>query len=125
MTVLVDSDILIEVSRRRNESVLSKWRDLSKSDTPIFYSSISTAELWAGALPSEFESLTILFKALICVSADADVGRRAGDYLRQYKKSHGLELGDAFIAASAVAHNAALWTRNRKHYPMKELTFFA
>ncbi len=28
------------------------------------------------------------------------------------------------IAATAVAHSAMLWTRNRKHYPMKELLFF-
>jgi len=44
--------------------------------------------------------------------------------LRRYRKSHAIELGDALIAASAVARNATLWTRNRKHYPMKELSFF-
>jgi hypothetical protein len=26
---------------------------------------------------------------------------------------------------SAVAHGAQLWTRNRKHHPMKDLSFFA
>ena len=45
-------------------------------------------------------------------------------YLRQYGKSHGVEIADALIAASAVANRATLWTRNRKHYPMKELSFF-
>jgi predicted nucleic acid-binding protein len=44
--------------------------------------------------------------------------------LRRYRKSHGVELADALIAATAVAHSAMLWTRNRKHYPMKELAFF-
>jgi predicted nucleic acid-binding protein len=33
-------------------------------------------------------------------------------------------LGDALIAASAVTSGAMLWTRNRKHCPMKELAFF-
>ncbi len=28
------------------------------------------------------------------------------------------------IAAAAVLHRADLWTRNRKHYPMKELSFY-
>ena len=37
---------------------------------------------------------------------------------------HGVELGDALIAATAVANSAELWTRNRKHYSMKELSFF-
>jgi predicted nucleic acid-binding protein len=48
----------------------------------------------------------------------------AGALLRQYKKSHGLEIADALIAAAAIQNQAALWTRNRKHYPMKNLTFY-
>ena len=35
-----------------------------------------------------------------------------------------MEVGDALIAAAAQLNRAALWTRNRKHYPMKELVFF-
>ena len=124
MTVLIDSDILIEVCRGRDESILSKWADLSTSDALILFSPVNEAELWAGARPSEYSSLEGLFGALACAPADAAVGRCAGDYLRRYRKSHSLELGDALIAATAAAHGAMLWTRNRKHYPMKELSFF-
>jgi predicted nucleic acid-binding protein len=60
---------------------------------------------------------------MIEAPADAAVGRRAGDYLRLYRKSHRLERGDALIAATAVANDAMLWTRNPKHYPMRELSF--
>ena len=48
----------------------------------------------------------------------------AGIYLNQYRKSHAVEVADALIAACAVGHRAELWTRNRKHYPMKEVSFF-
>jgi len=34
--------------------------------------------------------------------------------LRRHRKSHGVELGGALIAASAVTNHAMLWTRNRK-----------
>jgi hypothetical protein len=61
---------------------------------------------------------------LVRAPVDAEVGRLAGGYLREYRNSHGVELGDALIAAAAVVHHADLWTRNRKHYPMKELAFF-
>jgi len=55
---------------------------------------------------------------------DEEVGRRAGLYVRDFKKSHGVSIGDALIAASAILSSAELWTRKRKHYPMKELAFF-
>lgn len=45
MTVLVDSDILIEVSRGRNRAVVSRWLELSESDALIHYSPVTEAEL--------------------------------------------------------------------------------
>ncbi len=124
MTVLVDSDILIEVMRGRDASVVAQWLELSQSDNPILCSPVGVAEVWTGARSNEHQALKTLFQALVCVPIDHETGRRAGDYLRQYGKSHGVELGDALIAAAAVLNGAALWTRNRKHYPMKGLSFF-
>ena len=124
MTVLVDSDILIEVSRGRNADVVSKWIDLSNSDAAVLYSPVSVAELWAGARPNEYDTLNYLFRALTCIPIDEEAGRQAGVYLRRYRRSHGIEIADALIAAGAVANKAALWTRNRKHYPMKAVSFF-
>lgn len=124
MTVLVDSDILIEVSRGRNVDVVSTWTELSNSDAVVLYSPVSVAELWAGARPSEHDALRNLFRALSCAPIDEDVGRQAGAYLQRYRRSHGVEVADALIAANAIANNAELWTRNRKHYPMRDISFF-
>jgi len=124
MTILVDSDILIEVSRGRNAEIISKWIELSNAGAAVLYSPVTIAELWAGARPNEFDAMNNLFRALTCISIDADAGIQAGAYLRRYRKSHAVEIADALIAAAAVASNAQLWTRNRKHYPMKDLSFF-
>jgi predicted nucleic acid-binding protein len=124
VTVLVDSDILIEVSRGKDQRILSRWMELGRSDDLILYSPVSVAELWAGARPREYAALTQLFRALVCAPVDNETGRRAGDYLRQFRKSHGIELGDALVASAASLNAAQLWTRNRKHYPMKELSFY-
>jgi hypothetical protein len=97
---------------------------LVDSEVPILYSPLTAAELWAGARPREHEALTKLYRALACAPIDSETGRQAGDYLRQYHKSHGLELGDALVASAALLNRAKLWTRNRKHYPMKELSFY-
>jgi hypothetical protein len=124
MSVLVDSDVLIEVTRGRDADLVSRWIELSRSDVAVLYSPVSAAELWAGARPAEHDAIDNLFGALTCVPIDAETGRQAGDYLRRYRKSHAVELGDALIAASAALNGAMLWTRNRKHYPMKDLAFF-
>jgi hypothetical protein len=124
VTILVDSDVLIEVARGRDAEILARWEELGGSDHVLLCSPVSVAELWHGARPREHDALANLFDVLTCVPADAPTGRRAGEYLRQYRKSHGVELGDALIGSAAVLNGAALWTRNRKHYPMKELSFY-
>ena len=124
MTVLVDSDILIEVSRGKNDVIVSRWIELSNSDAAVLYSPVSVAELWAGARPNKYDALNNLFRALTCTPIDEPTGHRAGVYLHRFRRSHAVEVADALIAASAVLSQAQLWTRNRKHYPMKDLTFF-
>lgn len=123
-SVLIDSDILIEVSRARDSTIVEQWDALSRSDTPLFCSPVTVAELWHGALPREHSLLNSLFSAIDCVPIDAAIGRRAGEYLRLFAKSHHVELGDALISATASIHKLDLWTRNRRHYPMKDISFY-
>jgi predicted nucleic acid-binding protein len=123
-SVLIDSDILIEVSRGRDYAILERWDELSRGDTAPLCSPVTVAELWHGARTHEQKTLRAMFAAVTCIAIDLEIGERAGDYLRQYAKSHHVELGDALIGATASIHNAHLWTRNRRHYPMKEIIFY-
>jgi predicted nucleic acid-binding protein len=124
VSVLVDSDVLIEVTRGRNHELVSRWVKLSVSEVSVLYSPVTAAELWAGALPHEQKLIAELFRSMQCAAIDEATGRQAGEYLRQFRRSHNLELGDALIAACAVESDAALWTRNRKHFPMRGLEFY-
>ena len=123
-SVLIDSDILIEVSRARDEAILARWDRLSQGDTALLCSPVNVAELWHGARPLEHAILNALFAAFNCIPIDIKIGQRAGEYLKQYAKSHHVELGDALIAATVAIHKLALWTRNQKHYPMKDIVFY-
>lgn len=125
MSVFIDSDIVIEVLRARNQAILAQWSALAASSAPILVSPITIAEVGAGALPHESQIISRFFAPLTCVAIDEKIGQLAGEYLRQYSKSHNLQIADAFIAASAAQNQAALWTRNRKHYPMPDLSFYA
>jgi len=62
---------------------------------------------------------------MMTVPIETEIGTRAGDYLRDFHSSHAIELGDALIAATASIHHLDLWTQNRKHFPMKDVRFFA
>lgn len=123
-SVLIDSDILIEVSRARDAAILARWDQLSRSDIPLLCSPVTVAELWHGARPQEHATLHALFAAIHAVPIDLTIGVRAGEYLRLFAKSHHVELGDALVAATVSIHNLQLWTRNRRHYPMKDVVFY-
>ena len=71
--ILVDSDILIDVSRGTKAGIVAKWMELSNSDGTVLYSPISVAELWAGARPKEHEPLRKLFHALTGAPIDEAV----------------------------------------------------
>ena len=125
MSVLIDSDIVIEVLRGWDQAILTQWSALADSSSPILISPITVAEVGAGAFENEREKIARLFAPLTCVPIDRKIGQRAGEFLREYSKSCGLKIADALIAASAAQCEAALWTRNRKHYPMPDLVFHA
>jgi predicted nucleic acid-binding protein len=123
--VLVDSDVIIEVLRQQNSEILDSWVELADSGEAVVCSPVSVAEVSHGMRDREKNTIEKLFSGLLCFPIDQQIGRRAGDYLRIFHKSHSLALGDALIAATASTFDLVLWTRNRKHFPMRDLQFFA
>jgi hypothetical protein len=124
MSILIDSDIVIEVLRGRDQAILAQWSVLAASASPILISPITFAEIDAGARSNEIPTINRFFAPLTRVDLDQKIGQLAGEYLRRYSKSHNLKIADALIAAAAVQNQAALWTRNHKHYPMPDVSFY-
>lgn len=124
MNIFLDSDIVIEVLRSRDQAILSEWDALANTDGEILFSPITAAEIWAGARPHEYADISNFFLPLTCLPISHEVGETAGQFMRRYRKSHSLEVPDAIIAASAVVTEGRLWTLNRKHFPMPELSLY-
>lgn len=125
MNVILDTDIVIEILRERNPLVFTAWADLVNSRSPILCTPIVVAEVWAGARPKEHRQIDNFFGQIFCLESNEETGKIAGDLLHKYARSHNLEVPDAMNAAAAIQHSAALWTHNRKHYPMPQITFYS
>ena len=122
--ILLDSDVIIEWLRGHSPFT-QQMVQLIEAHADLCWTPVSIAEVLAGSRKSKDEAIADLFLLLEALPLTTDVGRKAGEYLKSYAKSHGVELGDALIAASASSSGRQLWTLNKKHYPMKEIRFFS
>jgi len=113
--MLLDTCIVIDVLRGR-EAALAFVNGLAEAPS---LSAITATELIAGVRNAQ-ERRQI--ERLLEVYAVHDIGLEAaslaGDYLRQYGPSHGIDPIDALIAATATTRDLPLATLNLKHFPM-------
>ena len=121
--ILLDSDVIIEWLRG-HEPFVTQIAQLLEQHSQLFWTPVSVAEVYAGVRKSEETKAGNLFILLESVSISPDIGKKAGEYLKLYAKSHGVEIADVLVAACAFRENLSLWTLNRKHYPMNDLSFF-
>lgn len=99
-------------------------RRLEGSGVPTYWCAVSSAEIHAGIRPGEEAATQAFFDARGEIVLDGQMGRTAGSYLARFARSHGVELGDALIAAAASTAGVRLWTQNRRHYPMRDVRFY-
>jgi hypothetical protein len=121
--LLLDSDVII-AWLRGYEPFTQLILDLLEKGEVLAWTPVSVAEVFAGVRKGEERQLENLFLVLQPLDLSAEIGRKAGRYLHAYARSHGVELGDALMAATASLNRVALWTLNRKHYPMRDISFF-
>ena len=113
--LLIDSDLLIDYSRRQADAV-AFMRELKVR--PVI-SAVTVAELYAGVREGRERDDRDQFVSQSDVTAvDTQIAELAGLILQQYVKSHSVGLADAIIAATAKLERAQLVTLNRKHFPM-------
>jgi predicted nucleic acid-binding protein len=115
--------VIIEILRGR-VAVVERARELEERGVATYCTPIALAEVYAGIGAGEEPLTEAFFEARGEVVLDARVGRRAGAYLARYARSHGVELADALVAAAAATTGFRLWTLNRKHYPMPDVSFY-
>ncbi len=120
MAMLLDTCILIDYMRQIPEA-----REHIRSISGLLPISLVTViELYGSVREGrERRQLEMLLTGCDIYEIDHALAVEAGLIFRQYSRSHGIDIPDAIIAATAIIHDLELVTANRKHFPMvKKLT---
>lgn len=117
MTVVVDTSVLIDVLRGDREAV--RVLRESREAGALHSSEIVKLEVLAGMSPSEAAATRGLLGAFTWHPLDEEVAEIAGELGRKWlPHNRGIDSADLTIAATAIALDAQLLTRNVKHFPM-------
>lgn len=118
---LIDTDILVDISRGN----VSAADFVDGLNGELYISRVSAMELIVGARNRRDQAVIEKFIALFEIRELSDaIGQGAYRALRQYSKSHGLQIADGLIAATAREHTLELVSKNEKHFrPIKGLKF--
>ena len=114
MVYLIDTDVMIDVSRE-NASAASYLDSLSDPAISI----ITAQELIVGSRDNrDLAGIDALVSTYPVIHIDAAIGQLAYGLLKRYARSNGLRTFDSLIAATAIGRDFALVSRNRKHFAM-------
>lgn len=121
MRAYVDSDILIWHLRGEPKAA-RLLRKLSRDPG---------AELWTGAIhraevvfflrPAEEAATLSLLSRFRTEAVTREIVDAAGAFYRRWHPSHGIDVNDAILAATAAVTGGKIYTQNVKHYPMPDI----
>lgn len=118
MTVLLDTSVLIDHVRGNVQARDALTRAVSDGHR-LAASVVVEVEVLAGMRPVEETPTRRLLDAIEWYPVDDRIAEAAGELANRYLRSHpGVDPVDYIIAATATTHDASLWTRNVKHFPM-------
>jgi predicted nucleic acid-binding protein len=114
LMILCDTNVIIE-TLKGDEKTIKIMESIGLENIAI--SSVTVMELYFGALNKrELNKIKKHLKALNIVHFDNDVSELAVSMIESYSKSHGLQIPDAIIAATALSLEIKLFTLNLKDF---------
>lgn len=121
---LIDSDVLIDFFKKRSYAI--ETISFLVKQRKLIASVLSIAELRAGWTENQAGFfLPRLYKLVEIKGVSKEVAEMAGEIRRKYKK-RGITLPtiDTIIGATCILEDSYLVTRNKRHYPMRQIRFY-
>ena len=114
MQVLLDTSILIDFLRKKEESK-SIFSQIEAGQIKGFISAVTEAELISGK-ESEVERKKLAIIKLIKLLKKIDVDNNIAQIAGQFRRDYNVSLLDCIIAATAFSQNVKIWTKNIKDF---------
>lgn len=111
---LLDTNILVEIFKG-NTDIIALVEQIDPENLAI--SAVTIMELYYGALNKlELQRIRKHLGAFNCLHISRPISIKAMHLIECYSKSHGLQIADALIAATAIAYKCDLMTLNLKDF---------
>jgi predicted nucleic acid-binding protein len=112
--ILCDTNIVVEIFKG-NKEIIELVETVGLDNVAI--SSITVMELYYGVLNKrELNKIKKNLKAIQVINIDHDISKMSIKLTEQYSKSHGLQIPDAIIAATAIVWGVKIYTLNLKDF---------
>ena len=121
MRAYIDSDVLIWHLRGERKALkfLRNLRDGGEYE--LWMGALQRAEVVFFMHPEEKEATELFLLQFKTAPVDQSVVDAAGALYRKWNPSHGIEVNDAILAATAIQTGGRIFCLNRKHYPMPDV----
>lgn len=121
MRAYIDSDILIW-HLRGEQKAADFLRKLQKnSEYRLWIGAIQRAEIVFFMKPQEEHPTELLLTQFQTAEINRTIIDQGGRLYRKWHPSHGIDVNDALLAATALESGGTIFTLNTRHYPMPEL----
>jgi predicted nucleic acid-binding protein len=121
MRIYVDSDVLIWHLRGQKKAFNLLQRLSNNKDYDLWTGALQRAEVVFFMRTDEADATSLFLSRFQTAPVDADIVDMAGALYRQWHPSHGIDVNDAFLAATAMKTGGKIVTLNVKHFPMTDL----
>lgn len=122
MKAFVDADVLIW-HLRGDRKALRFLRRLRRDPAyDLWIGAMQRAEVVFFMRPEEAATTLAFLSLFKTAPVDQAIIDHAGEIYRRWAPTHGLDPNDAILAATAVTSGGRIFTLNRKHFPMPEVS---
>ena len=121
MRAFIDSDIMIWHLRgeKKARNFLRRLRD--KGEYDLWIGAMQRAEIVFFMKEDEEERTLQFLSQFQTEPVDQSLIDEAGALFRKWNPSHGIDVNDAILAASARRAGGMIFSLNKKHYPMHDV----